>query len=95
LPKSVLFTSLGLVALTGATLYWILDSICEESTMTDIASAQPAPQTTAEYEAAFERLMEEAESLNEQMRRDRIEIERLKMETKIIRDANPAGWHGG
>ncbi len=47
-------------------------------------AAQPAPQTTAEYEAAFERLMAEAKSINEQMRRDRIEIERLKAETKVI-----------
>ena len=54
--------------------------------MTDIASAQPAPQTSAEYEAAFERLMAEVESINENMRRDRTEIERLKAETKIIRD---------
>lgn len=54
--------------------------------MTDIASAQPVPQTAAEYEAAFERLMAEAESLNEQMRRDRIEIERLKVEAQITRD---------
>lgn len=54
--------------------------------MATIATAQPAPQTAAEYEATFERLMMEAESINEQMRRDRVEIERLKVETKVIRD---------
>jgi len=54
--------------------------------MIDIASAQSAPQTSAEYAAAFERLMAEAESINENMRRDRTEIERLKVETKVIRD---------
>ena len=52
--------------------------------MIDIASAQSAPQTVAEYEAAFERLMAEVESINEHMRRDRIEIERLKVETKSL-----------
>lgn len=52
--------------------------------MMDIASAQPAPQTTAEYEAIFERLMAEAEGIHEQMGRDRIEIERLKVETKAL-----------
>ena len=54
--------------------------------MTEIASVQPVPQTTAGYEAAFARLMAEAVSINEQMRRDRIEIERLTVETQIIRD---------
>lgn len=53
--------------------------------MMDIASAQPAPQTTAEYEAIFERLMSEAENLNEQMRHDRIEIERLTAETAALK----------
>ena len=52
--------------------------------MVDIASAQPAPQTSAEYEAAFERLMAEAESIGEHMQRDRIEIERLKAETESL-----------
>ena len=52
--------------------------------MTEIALVQPAPQTTAEYEAVFDRLMAEAESINEQMQRNRIDIERLKAETKVL-----------
>lgn len=58
----------------------------QKTTTINILSAQPAPQTTAEYEAIFERLIAEAESIHEQMGRDRIEIERLKVETQIIRD---------
>jgi len=45
-----------------------------------------SPQTTAEYEAEFDLLMQEASRLNELMASDRIEIERLKAETKVIRD---------
>ncbi len=52
--------------------------------MATVVTVQAAPQTTAEYEAAFERLMAEAEGIHEQMRRDRIEIERLKVETKVL-----------
>ena len=54
--------------------------------MANTLSAQTAPQTTAEYEAEFEMLMQEAARLNELMAEDRIEIERLKAETKVIRD---------
>lgn len=46
--------------------------------------AQPVPKTTAEYEAEFERLMAEADTDHEQMRRDRADIERLKVETQAI-----------
>lgn len=52
--------------------------------MTDVALAQPAPQTTTEYEAEFERLMAEASHLDKLMGNDRIEIERLKAETQAI-----------
>ncbi len=52
--------------------------------------AQPTPQTTADYEAAFERLMAEAESIHDQMGHDRTEIERLKAETNVIRDETRA-----
>lgn len=52
--------------------------------MIESVSAQPAPLTAAEYEAAFERLMMEVESINEHMQRDRVEIERLKAETKVL-----------
>ena len=53
--------------------------------MANTAAAQTAPQTTAEYEAEFELLMQEAARLNELMAADRVEIERLKAETKVIR----------
>ncbi len=52
--------------------------------MSKIAAAQPMPQTDAEYEAEFERIMAEANSINEQMRRDRADIERLKQETQAF-----------
>ena len=54
--------------------------------MASTLSAQTAPQTTAEYEAEFELLMQEAARLNELMAQDRIEIEPLKAETREIRD---------
>ena len=41
-------------------------------------------QTTAEYEAEFEMLMQEAARLNELMGQERIEFERLKLETKVL-----------
>ena len=46
--------------------------------------ANTTPQTTAEYEAEFELLMQEAARLNELMDRERGEIERLKIETRIL-----------
>ncbi len=58
--------------------------------MANILSAKPAPATTAEYEAEFEILMQEAARLNELMAQDRVEIERLKVETKEIRDETRA-----
>ena len=58
--------------------------------MASTLSAQPAPQTIAEYEAEFELLMQEAARLNELMAKDRVEIERLKSETKVIRDETRA-----
>ena len=58
--------------------------------MANTLSAQTTPQTTAEYEAEFELLMQEAARLNELMAEDRVEIERLKAETKVIRDETRA-----
>lgn len=58
--------------------------------MANTVLAQTAPQTTAEYEAQFELLMQEAARLNELMARDRAEIERLKAETREIRDETRA-----
>ena len=48
--------------------------------------AQSAPMTTEDYEAAFYRVLADAENLNEQMRRDRVEIDKLKSESQAIRD---------
>lgn len=47
--------------------------------MTDILT-QPTPQTESEYEAAFNQMFAEMHSLNEQMRRDQVDIDRLKLE---------------
>ena len=58
--------------------------------MANTVSAQTAPPTTAEYEAEFDLLMQEATRLNELMAKDRVEIERLKAETKVIRDETQA-----
>ena len=51
--------------------------------MANIVSVQSAPQT-AEYEAEFELLMQEANGINERMRQERIEIEHLKTEEKML-----------
>ena len=55
-------------------------------TIANTLSAQTAPQTTVEYEAEFELLMQESARLNELMANDRVKIERLKAETKVIRN---------
>ncbi len=52
--------------------------------MANILSAQSAPTATAEYKAEFEHLMSEAEGINARMRQERIEIERLKIEEKML-----------
>ena len=45
----------------------------------------PSPQSTAEYEAAIDRLLEEMRRLNQQMGGDRAEIDRLKAETRELK----------
>ncbi len=52
--------------------------------MSNIAAAEPMPQTTAEYEAEFKQIMAEADGIHEQMRLNRADIERLKQETQAI-----------
>ena len=52
--------------------------------MTNANLFQPNPQTTAEYEAEFDLLMQEAENINSRMHQERSEIERLKLETKVL-----------
>lgn len=50
--------------------------------MTTLVTAQAAPRTAEDYEAAFDQLMAEAESINERMGNDRARIEKLEAETK-------------
>ena len=46
--------------------------------------AHPAPTTTADYEAEFEVLMQEANSISERMSLGRVEINHLKAEGKVL-----------
>lgn len=50
--------------------------------MNEIISAQP--KTTADYKAAFARLLDEIARMEEKMQADRIIIERLQVETQIL-----------
>ena len=52
--------------------------------MDDIIS-QRAPRNAAEYEAAISQLLTEMHRLNEFMRRDQAEIDRLKAETSALK----------
>lgn len=54
-------------------------------TMEEVLAAHPAPKTAAEYKAAIAALLAEMEHLNDLMAKDRMEIERLKAETAVIR----------
>lgn len=49
--------------------------------MSEIMLPFAEPQSEAEYEAAFQRLLAELERLNRQMRDDQTEIERLQIES--------------
>lgn len=55
--------------------------------MTDILT-QPTPQTESEYEAALNQMFAEMHSLNEQMRRDQADIDRLKAESEAYKAEN-------
>lgn len=55
-----------------------------------IFSVDCAADDRRSYEAEFEMLMQEAARLNEFMAQGRVEIERLKLETKEIRDETRA-----
>lgn len=50
----------------------------------------PEPRTAAEYEAAFELLMAEANAIHAQMDRTHAETERLKVETDTLRAESDA-----
>lgn len=56
--------------------------------MSDIPAAFPQiiPETEDGYKQAFFEIMAEVEKLNEQMRLERIQIERLRAESAILRD---------
>ena len=47
--------------------------------------AQSTPETDADYEAAIEQYLAEMRRLNEQMKNDRRDIERLKAETETLK----------
>lgn len=52
-----------------------------------MANAMPAltePQTDAQHEAAIEDMLEEMRGLNQRMKSDKIEIDRLKRESLLI-----------
>jgi cell division protein FtsB len=53
--------------------------------MSDLTSTQSVPQTDAEYEAIFVQQLAEMRALNERIRRDRAEIDRLKTETDSLK----------
>lgn len=53
--------------------------------MENIVSSSPEPQTEAESQAIIAQLFAEMYRLNEKMRQDQIEIERLKSETQYLK----------
>jgi hypothetical protein len=66
--------------------YAILET--EVRQMEGSVSPPPTPETAADYEAAIEGCLVEIRRLNEQMRNDRDEIERLKTETLALKAEN-------
>jgi septation ring formation regulator EzrA len=54
--------------------------------MSDIASPPEELTMPAEYETLFTQMLEEIHTLNEKMRRDQIEIDRLKAESDAYRE---------
>ncbi len=58
--------------------------------MSDSVFSLPEPKTEAEYEVAIDLLMKEILRHEEQMSRNRVEIDRLKAETQVIGDHTDA-----
>jgi hypothetical protein len=58
--------------------------ITEVSLMEVALTPQPPLRSRADYEAATQRCLDEMDRLHEQIRRDQIEIDRLKAETRAI-----------
>ncbi len=52
--------------------------------MEDRTMSQLPPQTTNEYEAAIEECLAQMKRLQEQIDKDQVEIDRLKVETRAI-----------
>ncbi len=52
--------------------------------MTELMTALPTPQTTADYKATIDLLLREMLRLEAQMQQDRTEIERLRAESLAI-----------
>jgi hypothetical protein len=53
--------------------------------MSDLASSPSAPETAGDYEAALDQLLAEMRLINEQMQKDRVDIDRLKAETHALK----------
>jgi hypothetical protein len=62
----------------------------EVDRVSDTISPQPAPRTAAEYRTVINELLTEMEHINEQMRRDQAEIDRLAAETAVIKEETRA-----
>jgi hypothetical protein len=58
--------------------------------MSDAVSSRPGPRTSAEYRDAFADMLAEMERLNERMRGDQTEIDRLKAESAVIKSETRA-----
>jgi hypothetical protein len=59
--------------------------------VSEIISTLPPPKTAAEYRAAIELLLYEAQRLSSLMEADRVEIDRLSAETRAIEAHVDAG----
>ncbi|MBI1924494.1 hypothetical protein HYR99_09610 [Candidatus Poribacteria bacterium] len=52
--------------------------------MKAMISSQPTLETAADYEAAIEQCLAEMKRLNEQLKQDQADIDRLKAETRAM-----------
>lgn len=58
--------------------------------MEDAVAPPLSPKTVAEYKVAIAGLLNEMARLNDQMRLDQAEIDRLRQETAVLRDETRA-----
>jgi hypothetical protein len=61
-----------------------------EVMMDELVPSQSEPRTAAEYQAALERLLIETDRIRKQMATDRSEIDRLRAESRTLRDETRA-----